>query len=113
MRACWSSPRSGSHSTRWLRSNELFRSLASRRPSCKRRADESARSSLAAGMARHKPRPFVDTNVLYSGLYSSRGAPAELLKRHADGKLTIVISRQVLEELVRTVRNKAPQLALL
>ena len=54
-------------------------------------------------MARHKPRPFVDTNVLYSGLYSSRGAPAELLKRHADGKLTIVISRQVLEELVRTV----------
>jgi len=60
-------------------------------------------------MARRKPRPFFDTNVLFSGLYSSRGAPAELLRRHVDGTIAIVISRQVLEELVRTVNNKAPR----
>jgi putative PIN family toxin of toxin-antitoxin system len=60
-------------------------------------------------MARRKPRPFFDTNVVFSGLYSSRGAPAELLRRHVDGTITIVISRQVLEELVRTVNNKAPR----
>lgn len=56
-------------------------------------------------------RPFLDTNVIFSGLYSSRGAPAEILRRHADGQLTMVVSDQVLQELTATIQNKAPHLA--
>jgi predicted nucleic acid-binding protein len=44
-------------------------------------------------MAKAKPRPFVDTNVLFSGLYSPSGAPATILERHVRGDLTMVISR--------------------
>jgi predicted nucleic acid-binding protein len=54
-----------------------------------------------------RPRPFVDTNVLFSGLYGP-GSPALILAWHARGELTIVVSRQVLDELVRTIRRKRP-----
>jgi predicted nucleic acid-binding protein len=58
-------------------------------------------------MERPKPRPFLDTNVLFSGLYGS-GPPATILERHAAGEIAIIISRQVLEELVRTIQLKHP-----
>jgi predicted nucleic acid-binding protein len=64
-------------------------------------------------MAPGKPRPFLDTNVLFSGLYRAGGPPATILERHAQGRLAAVISRQVLEELVSTIRAKKPDLLLL
>jgi len=56
-----------------------------------------------------KPRVFVDTNVLYSALHSQSGPPAQILRLHADRRLQVVVSAQVLAELVRNVRNKAPE----
>ena len=61
-------------------------------------------------MASNRPRPFLDTNVLFSALYRSSGAAGNILQRHAEGRLIIVISRQVLDELVGTIRTKKPDL---
>lgn len=61
-------------------------------------------------MARsRKVRVFLDTNVIFSGLYSSKGAPAAILKRFIEGSISIVISQQVLEEVVRIIKEKLPQ----
>ncbi len=61
-------------------------------------------------MARsHKVRVFLDTNVIFSGLYSSKGAPAAILERFIEGRISVVISQQVLEEVVRTIKEKLPQ----
>jgi len=54
------------------------------------------------------PRVFLDTNVLYSALHSPSGRSAHILQLHADRRLQVVVSVQVLAELVRNVRNKAP-----
>jgi predicted nucleic acid-binding protein len=61
-------------------------------------------------MARGRPRPFIDTNVFFSGIYSPAGPPGILLEEHARGHLTMVISHQVLIELVNTVRQVKPDL---
>lgn len=61
-------------------------------------------------MAEASPRPFLDTNVLYSGLYSPAGPPAQILAAHSRGQIIIVVSPQVLEELVLTIQRKAPAL---
>ncbi len=53
-------------------------------------------------------RIFLDSNVLFSALYSSSGAPRIILSHIIDGKLKLVISEQVLEEVVRTVKDKIP-----
>ena len=58
-------------------------------------------------MEASKPRLFLDTNVLFSGLYGP-GPPATLLERHVEGRLIVVISRQVLEELAGVIRRKQP-----
>jgi putative PIN family toxin of toxin-antitoxin system len=55
-------------------------------------------------------RVFLDTNVLFSALYSSVGAPNAILEAYLRGQIEVVVSRQVLEELVRTVHQKRPQL---
>ena len=57
---------------------------------------------------RPRPRVFLDTNVIFSGLYSDSGPPARTLRLHAQRLILIVISRQVLAELVRTLRRKLP-----
>ncbi|MBI2039474.1 putative toxin-antitoxin system toxin component, PIN family [Candidatus Microgenomates bacterium] len=61
-------------------------------------------------MARNKPRPFIDTNVLFSGFYQSLGPSAQILNQHAKGKITMIISRQILEELVTNFRLKKREL---
>lgn len=61
-------------------------------------------------MARTKPRPFLDTNVFFSGLYRADSPPATILEHHVKGRINIVVSRQVLEELVTTIRTKKPDL---
>lgn len=58
-------------------------------------------------MAQPRPRPFLDTNVFFSGLLRP-GPPAAILEHHAAGAITAVISRQVLAELVRTIQRKHP-----
>jgi predicted nucleic acid-binding protein len=55
-----------------------------------------------------KPRVFLDSNVVFAGLYSGEGAPGAILEHGAEGKFSLVISRQVLDELVRTIAAKLP-----
>ena len=56
-----------------------------------------------------KPRPFLDTSVLFSGLHSRTGPPAAILNLHIAGRLTAVVSRLVIDELVRAVSAKQPR----
>ncbi len=58
-----------------------------------------------------KRRIFLDANVIFSGLYSASGAPAVILQSHIDGAITAVVSRQVIDEIVATIRVKRPDLA--
>jgi putative PIN family toxin of toxin-antitoxin system len=56
----------------------------------------------------HRPRVFLDSNVIFSGLYSPEGAPGIILEHFVKGSIGVVVSQQVLEEVVRTVRAKLP-----
>ncbi len=55
-------------------------------------------------------RVFLDTNVIFSALHSSVGAPNAILEAYLRGQIEVVVSRQVLEELIRTIHQKRPQL---
>ena len=59
-------------------------------------------------MPKSKPRVFLDSNVIFSGLYSSKGAPGAILKHFVKGSISVVVSQQVLEEVIRTVKEKLP-----
>lgn len=54
-------------------------------------------------------RVFLDSNVIFSGLYSPEGPPGIILQHFVEGSLTVVVSQQVLEEVIRTVQAKLPQ----
>jgi len=56
-----------------------------------------------------RPRVFLDSNVLFSGIHSSAGAPATILEQFIEGRLAVVISQQVLEEVIRTIKGKLPE----
>jgi len=60
---------------------------------------------------RARPRAFLDTNVIFSALYSPSGPPADILRLHIEGKIQMVVSRQILEELARTIAAKLPSAA--
>ena len=53
-------------------------------------------------------RVFLDANVWYSALHSPQGTPATILRHHARGNVTAVVSRQVLGEVLRVIRRKLP-----
>jgi putative PIN family toxin of toxin-antitoxin system len=55
-----------------------------------------------------KPRVFLDSNVIFSGLYSHEGAPGIILEHFVRGNISVVVSQQVLEEVIRTVKEKLP-----
>ena len=55
-----------------------------------------------------KLRVFLDSNVIVSGIYSSRGAPAAILEHFVEGRLRVVVSQQVLDEVIRAVKVKLP-----
>ena len=55
-----------------------------------------------------RPRVFLDSNVIFSGLYSPKGAPGAILTRFIKGDIIVVVSQQVLEEVIRTIREKLP-----
>lgn len=59
-------------------------------------------------MASTRPSVFVDTNVLFSALYSKTGNPAKILQLHLDNSIELVVSLDVLEELVRELPDKIP-----
>ena len=56
-----------------------------------------------------KLRVFLDINVIFSGLYSGRGAPGIILEHFIEGRINLVVSPQVLEELIRTLKVKIPE----
>ncbi len=58
--------------------------------------------------ARPRLRVFLDTNVMFSGIYSESGAPKRLLDACALGQFQAGVSRVVLDELARNLRTKAP-----
>lgn len=58
---------------------------------------------------RYSLRPFVDTSVLLAAFCDAGCPSSELLVQQTRGELAIVISRQVLEELVTTVRVLMPE----
>ena len=60
-------------------------------------------------MPSHKTLIFLDTNVIFSGLYSAKGPAGIILDYFIEGKLSVVISQQVLEEVVRNMKVKLPQ----
>jgi len=49
-------------------------------------------------MSEKKPRIVLDTNVLYAGLYSSKGASFKVLRAIDEGRLRIVLSTALLFE---------------
>ena len=49
-------------------------------------------------MADKKRRIILDTNVLYAGLYSSKGASFKVLRAISDGKLRLVLATALLFE---------------
>ena len=59
-------------------------------------------------MPNPKPRVFLDSNVIFSGLYSSKGAPGIILGLFVKGEISVVVSQQVLEEVIRTIKKKLP-----
>ncbi len=59
-------------------------------------------------MSKPKPRVFLDSNVVFSGLYSPDGAPGVILEHFIKGNLRVVVSQQVLEEVIRTIKEKLP-----
>jgi putative PIN family toxin of toxin-antitoxin system len=52
---------------------------------------------------------FLDSNVILSGLYSSRNAPGKILEYFLEGRIRVVVSQQILEELIRVVQDKLPR----
>ena len=59
-------------------------------------------------MPKSKPRVFLDSNVIFSGLYSPEGAPGIIFEHFVKGNISVVVSQQVLEEVIRTVKEKLP-----
>ena len=57
-----------------------------------------------------KPRVFLDSNVIFSGFYSLQSTPGQILRLGIDGRITLVISRQVLDEVIRNIRRKLPDI---
>lgn len=56
-----------------------------------------------------KPRVFLDTSALFAGIWSESGGGRLLLNLGEAGLVTLLVSGQVLEEIERTVRAKAPE----
>lgn len=59
-------------------------------------------------MPKAKLRVFLDSNVIFSGLYSSKGAPGTIIRLFILGKIDVVVSQQVLEEVIGTLKEKLP-----
>lgn len=56
-------------------------------------------------------RVFIDASVLFAAVYSPRGSARDLLRLGLEGKITLVISPNILEEIERNLLRKAPRAA--
>jgi putative PIN family toxin of toxin-antitoxin system len=63
-------------------------------------------------MTRKKARIILDTNVLYAGLYSSRGASFKILQAIEEGKLKMVLSTTLLFEYEDILKRNRVDLGL-
>ena len=63
-------------------------------------------------MLRKKARIILDTNVLYAGLYSSRGASFKILQAIEEGKLKMVLSTTLLFEYEDVLKRNQVALGL-
>jgi putative PIN family toxin of toxin-antitoxin system len=63
-------------------------------------------------MLRKKARIILDTNVLYAGLYSSRGASFKILQAIEEGKLKMVLSTTLLFEYEDVLKRNQAALGL-
>ena len=63
-------------------------------------------------MPRKKARIILDTNVLYAGLFSSKGASFQVLRAIQEGKLKMVISTTLLFEYEDILKKNQVDLGL-
>jgi len=63
-------------------------------------------------MPKKKARIILDTNVLYAGLYSSKGASFKVLQAIGESKLKMVISITLLFEYEDILKRNQPDLGL-
>jgi putative PIN family toxin of toxin-antitoxin system len=59
--------------------------------------------------AKPSPLVFLDSNVIFSGLYSPDGPAGQILEYFITGRIRVAISQLVLEEVVRTLKGKLPE----
>jgi putative PIN family toxin of toxin-antitoxin system len=52
---------------------------------------------------------FLDTSVLFSAVYSERGAARDLIRLAIQGQVSICISQLVLQETERNIQKKVPE----
>jgi len=55
-----------------------------------------------------KARVFLDTSALFAGIWSASGGSRMILRLGELGAIRLLVSPQVLEEIERTLRRKAP-----
>ena len=53
-----------------------------------------------------KLKVFLDSNVFISGLYSEKGGPGIILDHFIAGKIVIIISQRVLNEVIEVLQEK-------
>jgi len=63
-------------------------------------------------MPQKKPRVILDTNVLYAGLYSSKGASFRVLQAIEEGRIKMVISTTLLFEYEDILKRNQVDLGL-
>ena len=56
-----------------------------------------------------KIRIFLDTSVIFAGIWSAKGGGRMLLRLGEAGAISLVTSRLAIQELEGALRNKAPQ----
>ena len=54
-------------------------------------------------------RVFIDASVFFAAIYSPSGSARDLLRLAMEGKVNLVISQNILEEVERNILKKAPQ----
>jgi predicted nucleic acid-binding protein len=59
-----------------------------------------------------RPRVFLDTNVIVSGLHSPGGPPSRIVDFHSTGLIRAVVSKLVVDESIRTAQIKLPTILL-
>ena len=57
-----------------------------------------------------KIKVFIDSNVWFSAFHSPKSTCSQLIEKLLKKKFEVVVSQQILEEIVRNIRAKLPQI---